>query len=314
LLLQLIHALCPCDEGIVANVRRLVFADVTRLVFAVRCRFSMVAPALLRVGSKENIVLEAFGVSATVPVSLSVYNYPAKSYQLWQGNVALSSDNNYIAVQSLEISSSLLHLEEKKTEIVQVIAQFGTLHRAEQTIKVSFLSGYIFIQTDKPIYNPGDTVRYRAFVSTPAFQAFNGTITVEIQNPDEITVYATSRTRAHDGIYSDTYALSDMVKEGKWKIVAKFNHLKENLFNSEFEVKKYVLPAFNVTLTPKKSQFSLEDEELAVEVFAKYMYGEQVEGVAYVVFGVERNGEKTRLVHMKQVNNVSNLLETFQNL
>ncbi|KAK1802347.1 hypothetical protein P4O66_022017 [Electrophorus voltai] len=265
----------------------------------------MVAPALLRVGSKENIVLEAFGVSATVPVSLSVYNYPAKSYQLWQGNVALSSDNNYIAVQSLEISSSLLHLEEKKTEIVQVIAQFGTLHRAEQTIKVSFLSGYIFIQTDKPIYNPGDTVRYRAFVSTPAFQAFNGTITVEIQNPDEITVYATSRTRAHDGIYSDTYALSDMVKEGKWKIVAKFNHLKENLFNAEFEVKKYVLPAFNVTLTPKKSQFSLEDEELAVEVFAKYMYGEQVEGVAYVVFGVERNGEKTRLVHMKQVNNLN---------
>lgn len=73
---------------------------------------------------------------------------------------------------------------------------------------------------------------------------------------------------------------------------------KENTFIREFEVKKYgrkfriclaravfflmysyvgltsihffaVLPAFNVTLTPKKSHLSLDDEKLEIEVSAR---------------------------------------------
>uniref|UniRef100_A0A3B4CQV3 Complement component c3b, tandem duplicate 2 n=1 Tax=Pygocentrus nattereri TaxID=42514 RepID=A0A3B4CQV3_PYGNA len=190
---------------------------------------------------------------------------------------------------------------EKVEKFVHLVTQFGSFYRTEQDLKVSFLSGYIFIQTDKPIYNPGDTVRYRAFVSNVDFKAFNGTISVEIQNPDDITVHASGRIRAQGGIFSNTYGLSDLVKEGKWKITAKFDHWKENTFSSEFEVKKYVLPAFNVTLTPVKHHLDMEDKELVVKVSARYLYGEQVEGVAYVVFGVERNGNKIRLPSMKQV-------------
>ncbi|XP_049327055.1 complement C3b.1 [Astyanax mexicanus] len=96
-----------------------------------------------------------------------------------------------------------------------------------------------------------------------------------------------------------------MVKEGKWKIVAKFDHRKENTFSTEFEVKKYVLPAFNVTLTPLKHHLDLEDQEFVVKVSARYLYGEPVEGVAYVVFGVELNGNKIRLPTMKQVKDLN---------
>lgn len=34
---------------------------------------------------------------------------------------------------------------------------FEGFHTEERVLMVSFQSGYIFIQTDKPIYNPGDT-------------------------------------------------------------------------------------------------------------------------------------------------------------
>lgn len=34
---------------------------------------------------------------------------------------------------------------------------FGSFYIEEKVMMVSFQSGYIFIQTDKPIYNPGDT-------------------------------------------------------------------------------------------------------------------------------------------------------------
>lgn len=39
--------------------------------------------------------------------------------------------------------------------------------------------------------------------------------------------------------------------------------------------------------------------------FPRYLYGEPVEGVAYVMFGVEINGDKIRLPTMKQVKDVS---------
>lgn len=48
------------------------------------------------------------------------------------------------------------------------------------------------------------------------------------------------------------------------------------------------------------------------KVFLRYLSGEKVKGVAYVVFGVERNGEKVRLPSMKQVNNVSEILRSWQ--
>uniref|UniRef100_W5L2G3 Complement component c3b, tandem duplicate 1 n=1 Tax=Astyanax mexicanus TaxID=7994 RepID=W5L2G3_ASTMX len=236
------------------------------------------APAQLRVGSKENILVEALNVAQPITVSFTIYDYPGKSVLLWQGFVTLNAENSYGSLKTIEIDPILLRPEEKVEKYVELVTQFGTFHRREQVLKVSFLSGYIFIQTDKPVYNPGDT-RYRAFVSNVGFQAFSGTISVEIQNPDGITVHAEVQSRAHEGIYSDTYALSDMVKS--------------------------VLPAFNVTLTPLKHHLDLEDQEFVVKVSA-YLYGEPVEGVAYVVFGVELNGNKIRLPTMKQVKDVLN--------
>ncbi|KAM9493800.1 complement C3-like [Clarias gariepinus] len=268
-------------------------------------KFVVVSPSVLRVGREENILLEAFGLSEPVLVTLSVYHYPQRSQLLLQENLTLSSENNYSLLKTITIPGKKEVWEEHPDpNAVWLHANFGRFKQIEYVNTLSFFPGYIFIQTDKPIYNPGDRVRFRAFVSNMEFQAFNSTIFVEIQNPDEITVHATSEVIAADGIYSDTYKLADIVKEGKWKIFAKFDHSKKNMYHADFEVKKYELPAFNVTLIPTKFHLSLEDEELEVKVYAKYLYGEKVDGVAYVVFGTEKDGQKIRLSSMKQVTNL----------
>lgn len=58
-------------------------------------------------------------------------------------------------VAFLQIPSSLLNRDEVKNKYVIVKVKFGNYHEEERTVMVSFHSGYIFIQTDKPIYNPG---------------------------------------------------------------------------------------------------------------------------------------------------------------
>ncbi|XP_036805105.1 venom factor isoform X1 [Oncorhynchus mykiss] len=270
-------------------------------------RFILLAPNILRTDSEESIYLESHGLNSPVTVTITVHDYPERRYQLLQDTVTLGPANSYHTLQIIKLPSKRLvkgNEESSRNQYVYVKAEFGGYHEAEQVVMVSFHSGYIFIQTDKPLYKPGDTVRCRAFVSTPTFQAINSSITIEFQNSDGVVVKQTSRTIAKNGIFADTHVLPDIVNEGTWKIIAKFDNWQQNKFSSEFEVKKYVLPAFNVTLTPKKPFLRLDDTELVVEITARYLYGEDVQGTAYVMFGVEVNKEKRRLPLIKQVTNL----------
>ncbi|XP_069023890.1 complement C3-like [Embiotoca jacksoni] len=263
-------------------------------------RFTLLAPDLLRTDSQENIYLQADGQSNPVTVSITIQDF-SKSITLLEDSVTLNVENKFNAIKTIQLSSDRLNREEKKNKFVYLTVNFVGQHIEERILMVSFQSGYIFIQTDKPIYNPGDTVRFRAFVSSPSFQAFDSSITIDIQNPDGVVVKQISRTRAADGVYVDTFPLYEIANEGTWLVTAKFDHWQQNTFTSQFEVKKYVLPAFNVTLTPKKSFLSLDDTELTVEISARYLYGQPVQGKAYFVFGVKVNKEMKRLPSVKQV-------------
>ncbi|KAG7258488.1 hypothetical protein CRUP_009090, partial [Coryphaenoides rupestris] len=217
-------------------------------------RFIVVAPDLLRADSQENIYVEGSSLSAPVSVSISIWDFD-KSQEL------------------LRVPAFMLGLEPgnhtlQSIQFVTLIVNFEGYHEVSRVMMVSFQHGYIFVQTDKPIYNPGDTVRFRAYVSSPSFQAFNGTITMEIMNPEGIVVEQFFPTRAVNGYSSKSFTLSDNANEGKWVVTAKFDHRPQNTFRAPFEVKKYVLPAFNVTLVPRSAYLSLEDTQLEVEVWA----------------------------------------------
>ncbi|XP_048016621.1 LOW QUALITY PROTEIN: complement C3-like [Megalobrama amblycephala] len=265
-------------------------------------KFIMLAPARLRLGTKLNILLEAHSLSEPITVKVIVYTFEKESV-LMRDSAILNSDNRYSDLKTIEINPNLLKKKSKNS--VRLVVEFGSFHTAEKIITVSFRSGYIFIQTDKPVYNPGDTVHYRAFVSNHEFQAFNRNISLEIKNPDGIVVHISSNASASNGILSESYPLPTVHKEGKWKVVAKFDGVEENTFSAGFHVKKYDPPAFSVTLTPKKPYFSLHEEKLEVEVRARYLNGEQVRGVAYVLFGIDMNGQKRGITSLKQLNDLN---------
>uniref|UniRef100_A0A673LBZ2 NTR domain-containing protein n=1 Tax=Sinocyclocheilus rhinocerous TaxID=307959 RepID=A0A673LBZ2_9TELE len=207
--------------------------------------FVLSAPNLLRVGSSENLFVEAQDYSGgNMNVKIIVKNHPKKSWEILSKSVTLTADNNFQILTDIKIpdDQNLFSANPLEKQYVYLQAQFPSV-TLEQVVMLSFQSGYIFVQTDKPIYTPAST----------------GTINL------------------------------------LYNVVTLFSNTPQTKFTADFEVKEYVLPTFEVKLKPSKSFFYVRDASLAVDIEAKYLFGQKVDGNAFVVFGVMEDEKKTSI-------------------
>ncbi|XP_059409021.1 complement C3-like isoform X4 [Carassius carassius] len=259
--------------------------------------FVLSAPNLLRVGSSDNVFLEAQDYSgAALDVKIIVKNHPKKDREILSQSVRLTEDKNFQMLKDIKIPDDQNFFSDDPLEkqYVYLQAQFPSV-TLEKVVLLSFQSGYIFVQTDKPIYTPASTVQYRIFSLTPNLEPLSQSgITVEIMNPQGITV-SSEKIFPVKGMKSGKYAIPEMASPGIWKIVTLFSNTPQKTFTADFEVKEYVLPAFEVKLKPSKSFFYVHDESLTVDIEAKYLFGQKVDGNAFVVFGVMEDEKKTRI-------------------
>ncbi|XP_065130551.2 complement C3-like [Paramisgurnus dabryanus] len=259
--------------------------------------FVLSAPNLLRVGSSENVFVEAQDyIGGNLNVKIVVKNYPLKNQDIVSETVTLTAENNYQLLTKIKIPDDKNHFTddplEKQYVYLQAHFSFTVL---EKVVMVSFQSGYIFVQTDKPIYTPGSTVQYRIFSLTPNLHPLSQSgISVDIMNPQDITV-STEKVFPAQGIKSGKYQIPEVASPGIWKVVTRYANTPQKTFTADFEVKEYVLPTFEVILIPQKVFFYVGDESLTVDITAEYLFGQKVNGQAFVVFGVMDGDIKTSI-------------------
>ncbi|XP_036383937.1 complement C3-like [Megalops cyprinoides] len=256
--------------------------------------FVFIAPNLLRVGSKENVFVEAQEYAGgDLNVEIMVKNFPAKTREIFSKTVTLTAANNFQALQEILIpdDDDIFDKASHRQQFVYLQAKFPQ-RQLEKVILLSFQSGYIFVQTDKTIYTPASTVHYRLFALNPGLQPVTSSVSVEIMTPDGITIQK-HVVHTDNGTRSGQYKLPEIVSIGTWKVVSRFQHTPQKNFTADFQVKEYVLPSFEVKIVPEQAFFYIDDAELSVDLTARYLYGNDVTGKAFVVFGVlTEEGEK----------------------
>ncbi|XP_051749274.1 complement C3 [Ctenopharyngodon idella] len=254
--------------------------------------YILTAPNLLRVGSPEKVFVEAQDYSgASLNVKISVRNSKDKR-EVTSRSVSLTSAKNYQDLVEIEVPSNAYSFEKGIQQYVILQAQFPQ-NLLEKQVMVIFQSGHIVLQTDKTIYTPDSTVYYRVFsLSSGMTRPVETGVRVEILTPDGISLQSKS-VYPDGGMVSGTFSLTDPASPGIWKLMAWHQNSPQTNFSSEFEVKEYVLPSFEVSLRPQKAFFYVNDDSLVVDIEAKYLFGETVNGHGFVVFGVitEDNGK-----------------------
>ncbi|KAH9490188.1 hypothetical protein Btru_043909 [Bulinus truncatus] len=139
----------------------------------------------------------------------------------------------------------------------------------------------VWIQTDKSIYRPSETVRFRVFAVHPNLKLYNGPFMVEISDSNMNKLKVLQNVTSETGVVEDNFTLSDEADFGKWTIQTVT--MTTQLDSVVFEVANYDLPKFEVTVVVP-SYALLSDTELDGLVQAKYTYGEPVAGLVELQF------------------------------
>ncbi|XP_016139806.1 complement C3-like [Sinocyclocheilus grahami] len=247
--------------------------------------YILLAPNILKVGSPDKVFVEAqdySGVSLNVQISV---RSPNDNRVVTSASVTLTSAKNYQDLIEIEVPGNVFSFEKGVQQYAILQAQFPQ-KLLEKKVMVIFQSGHIVLQTDKTIYTPDSTVYYRVFSLSPGMtQPVESGVRVEILTPDGISLESKS-IYPGGGMVSGTFSLTDPASPGLWKLVAWHQNSPQKNFSSEFEVKEYVLPSFAISLSPQKAFFYVNDDSLTVDIEAKYLFGETVNGHGFVVFGV----------------------------
>uniref|UniRef100_A0A671NMC7 Alpha-2-macroglobulin-like n=1 Tax=Sinocyclocheilus anshuiensis TaxID=1608454 RepID=A0A671NMC7_9TELE len=129
-----------------------------------------------------------------------------------------------------------------------------------------------FIQTDKPIYNPGQTVNFRVVTVDTNFAP------LDQQDNQDNRIGQWTNVSSTRWILQRSYELNPEARQGVYRLRA---YIGERIISHDFEVKKYVLPKFEV-IVQSPDKVSVDEEELLIEVCGKYTYGQPVPGKSRV--------------------------------
>ncbi|BFZ05536.1 hypothetical protein BsWGS_08575 [Bradybaena similaris] len=175
-------------------------------------------------------------------------------------------------------------LEETGVDIVMSCGQ----HESRKTLPFTQNFGYIFIQTDKPVYTPLETVRFRV-IAVDEYQKLAKYMTrIDIKNDKGIVVDRFTQT-AEEAFKAKEFPLPRDTLPGEWSISASFEgigHTLGGIHKVVFEVKEYVLPRFSSVISLDQDVITNGTEWIIINVTSRYVYGRPVFGSVKLELGV----------------------------
>ncbi|XP_036817829.1 alpha-2-macroglobulin-like isoform X2 [Oncorhynchus mykiss] len=131
-------------------------------------------------------------------------------------------------------------------------------------------------QTDKPVYKPGQTVKFRIVSLDASFLSFNQMyLTVELQDPNSNRIAQWLNQSTVSGILDLSHPMSTEATQGSYIITA-WNEKGEQT-SQTFDIKEYVLPKYEVKVYLPQT-ITILDKQATLRVCGKYTYGKPVLG------------------------------------
>jgi len=210
-----------------------------------------------------------------------------------------TTDVNGYAVLSMSLATDVQNHDLE----VAIQAQRGTVKKeAENHLKVGAPTR-ILVQTDKPLYQPGQALHIRALVFGDEHRALAAKkIYIQVEDEDGTVVFSDERTSSRFGVIATDWTIPDRLKLGEYRILAKTypgknvdaeddsddedNPMSAAADRRTVRISRYELPTFVVDAKPGRSYY-LPEQKASVDVSAAYLYGKPVPRAAVRISRLE---------------------------
>ncbi|CAO2606452.1 A2m [Lemmus lemmus] len=238
----------------------------------------VLVPSLLHTGIPEKGCLLLIHLNETVSVSAFMESV--------QGNQSLFTDlvvdKDLFQCVSFTVPSDLFN------EVMFLTVQVkGPTHefKKRRTVLIKKKESLIFVQTDKSIYKPGQTVKFRVVSLDENFYPLNELIPLlYIEDAKGNRIAQWQSFKLESGLKQLSLPLSSEPPRGSYKVVIQTK--TGRTIEHSFFVEEFVLAKFEVKVAvPEK--ITIMEEEMSVSVCGVYTYGKPVPG--HVAMSICRN-------------------------
>ncbi|XP_029965233.1 alpha-1-macroglobulin-like [Salarias fasciatus] len=224
-------------------------------------------PAVLEAGAETTFCASVMEPNETLTITVTLVSA--------EENITLlthTSDKDFHVCRQFQVPQKQEEVRNFKVEV-----RGNTFHSKEvRKVMIKSYQPITFVQTDKPIYLPGQTVNFRVVGLDSKLRPVTRLYEIiEIEDPNNNRIGQWLNETSDSVILQRSYSLNPEAREGQYQIIVKVGD--DKIYQS-FKVEKYVLPKFDLTLDVK-DEISVKQEELKSEVCAKYTFGQPVPGV-----------------------------------
>src|ERR1044071_6508842 len=183
-----------------------------------------------------------------------------------------------------------LHADDDEAGL-EVTARRGlVVEKAETTVSVAE-KPRVLVTTDKPLYQPGQTVHMRALVFDQGDHALaDHEVSVEVKDEEDSTAFKAELKTSRFGVAAADWRVPESTKLGTYSLKLEMDDESDDYdgTTTDFRISRYDLPNFAVTARPDRP-FYLGGQSPSVEVRADYLFGQPVKrGRVRVVRQTER--------------------------
>ncbi|MBI5490175.1 MAG: hypothetical protein HY905_22765 [Deltaproteobacteria bacterium] len=131
----------------------------------------------------------------------------------------------------------------------------------------------VLLTTDKPLYQPGQTIHVRALALVPTGAGARAglPVTFQVEDAKGNKIFRKTASTSAEGIVALDVPLAERLNEGEWR-VALLDEERAALAEKTVRVERYVLPKFDVSVETDRDWY-LPGGLVSATVHARYFFG-----------------------------------------
>lgn len=218
-----------------------------------------------------SIIAEKQGVDLETKTKLKLLNDKGKKVN----NVGIKYEENSAILSIPQVEAGKYFIEAK-------VSSKAGKDKIQKEIYISNGNDEnVTITLDKGIYKPGDTVNFRALITSKENDMpVSKDVNISIYDGNDNKVFNENTKSSDYGILSGNFSLANEVNSGLYKIIITTD---KNETTKQFKVNPYITPKYEVKINYDKENYLVGDTT-KINLEAKYFFGQAVQNADLTVY------------------------------